>query len=102
MKTRSILLSVLILSCLSLAQTPTDTETTVIHAGHMLDVKTGHITDNATLVIQGGKIVSVGEPRWTKPPANLKTVDLPNSTILPGLIDVHTHLTFDPNFGYQE
>src|SRR5262245_43035573 len=106
MKTLRIALSLLALCCCSLAQSQAqedaDLGTTVIHAGHLLDVKTGRITDNATVVIRGGKIVSVGPPQWGNPPANLKTIDLPNATLLPGLIDVHTHLTFDPNFGYQE
>ena len=88
------------------AQTPTredaDLATIVIHAGHLLDVKTGHMIDNATIVVRGDKIVSLGPPKWENPPANLKTIGLPNATLLPGLIDAHTHLTFDPNFGYQE
>ena len=74
----------------------------MIHAGHLLDVKTGRTIDNATIVIQGDKIASVGPPQWGNPPANLKEINLPNATLLPGLIDAHTHLTFDPNFGYQE
>src|SRR5215467_6881343 len=106
MKTLRIILSLLALCGCSLAQSQAqddgDLGTTVIHAGHLLDVKTGRITDNATVVIRGGKIVSVGAPQWGNPPANLKTIDLPNATLLPGLIDVHTHLTSDPNFGYQE
>ncbi|HMF91459.1 MAG TPA: amidohydrolase family protein [Candidatus Angelobacter sp.] len=106
MKTLRIILSLLALCGCGLAQSPiqedADLGTTVIHAGHLLDVKTGRITDNATVVIRGGKIVSLGPPQWGNPPANLKTIDLPNATLVPGLIDVHTHLTFDPNFGYQE
>jgi imidazolonepropionase-like amidohydrolase len=53
-------------------------------------------------VVQGDKIVSLGPPKSGTLPANVKTIDLPNATLLPGLIDAHTHLTFDPNFGYQE
>ena len=106
MKTISVFLSVLLVSCLSVAQASSaqtaEPETILIHAGHLLDVKTGHVTDKATVMIQDGKIVSLGDPRWVKAPANLKTIDLPNATLLPGLIDVHTHLTFDPSFGYQE
>jgi imidazolonepropionase-like amidohydrolase len=106
MKTLRIVLSLLVLCGFTLAQSSAredaDLATTVIHAGHLLDVKTGHITDNATVVVQGGKIVSLSPPQWGNPPANLKTIDLPNATLVPGLIDVHTHLTFDPNFGYQE
>jgi imidazolonepropionase-like amidohydrolase len=102
MKTTTLFLAFLVSSCVSLAQTqPGAEETTVIHAGHLLDVKTGRIIDNATVVIQGDKIVSVG-PQGTRTPANAKTIDLPNATLLPGLIDAHTHLTFDPTFGYQE
>jgi imidazolonepropionase-like amidohydrolase len=110
MKTTSLLfLAFLVSCCLSLAQTqPAAEETqsapTIIHAGHLLDVKTGRMIDNATVVIQDDKIISVGPPQWGKfgPPVNLKTIELPNATLLPGLIDAHTHLTFDPNFGYQE
>jgi len=115
MKTLRLLLTVLvlILAGLGLApradaqrQAPEDadlaTNVIVIHAGHLLDVKSGHMIDNATVVVQGDKIVSIGPPKWSNPPANVKTIDLPNATLLPGLIDAHTHLTFDPNFGYQE
>src|SRR5260221_3699033 len=108
MKTTKLLFALLLLSSLQRldAQTPAredaDLATIVLHAGHLLDVKTGRITDNATIVVQGDKIVSIGPPKWGNPPANVKTIDLPNATLLPGLIDAHTHLTFDPNFGYQE
>lgn len=75
---------------------------TVIHAGHMLDVKTGRMMENATVVIQGDKILSIGPLAVGNPPAGMKEINLPNATLLPGLIDAHTHITDDPNFGYQE
>ncbi|HET6843346.1 MAG TPA: amidohydrolase family protein [Candidatus Angelobacter sp.] len=75
---------------------------TVIHAGHMLDVKTGRMIENATVVIQGDKILSIGPLAVGNPPAGMKEINLPNATLLPGLIDAHTHITYDPNFGYQE
>src|SRR5215472_13208016 len=71
---------------------------TIIHAGHMLDVKTGHTLNNVWVVIEAGKIVRVG----TGAEQGANIIELPNATLLPGLIDAHTHLTFDPNFGYQE
>jgi imidazolonepropionase-like amidohydrolase len=71
---------------------------TVIHAGHMLDVKTGKTLNDVWVVIEGGKIVRAG----TGAEAAANIIELPNATLLPGLIDAHTHLTFDPNFGYQE
>src|SRR5438309_7567571 len=106
MKTLKLLLPALVLSCVSFAQQPTQAaqpQHTVIHAGHMLDVKAGKMLDNVTIVIDGDKITSVssgGSQSDNQTSAHL--INLPNSTLLPGLIDAHTHLTFDPNFGYQE
>jgi imidazolonepropionase-like amidohydrolase len=71
---------------------------TVIHAGHMLDVKSGRVLDNVTVVIDGDKITSVGQSIT----GNATVINLPNATLVPGLIDAHTHLTGEPNFGYQE
>jgi imidazolonepropionase-like amidohydrolase len=75
---------------------------TVIHAGHMLDVKTGRMIENATVVIQGDKILSIGPLAVGNPPAGMREINLPNATLVPGLIDAHTHITYEPNFGYQE
>jgi imidazolonepropionase-like amidohydrolase len=74
----------------------------VIHAGRVLDVKTGKLLSDQTLVIEDGKIVSVGASADTKPPVDAVRIELPNATILPGLIDAHTHLTMDPKFGYEQ
>jgi imidazolonepropionase-like amidohydrolase len=74
----------------------------VVHAGHVLDVKTGKLVSDQTLIIENGKIVSIGAAAETKAPADAVRIDLPNATLLPGLIDAHTHLTMDPKFGYEE
>jgi imidazolonepropionase-like amidohydrolase len=76
--------------------------TVVLHAGHVLDVKTGKLLSDQAIVIEDGKIVSVGAAAETKTPADALRIDLPNATVLPGLIDAHTHLTMDPKFGYEE
>jgi imidazolonepropionase-like amidohydrolase len=76
--------------------------TTVIHATHLLDVKTGRMVDSPTIVVRGGKILNVSASKPDNLPPNAIEIDLPNATLLPGLIDAHTHLTSDPNFGYQE
>lgn len=73
--------------------------TVVVHAGRLLDVKTGKTLTNQTIVIQGDKITSVGGDAQT--PAGAQVIDLPNATVLPGLIDAHTHITSSPNFGYS-
>src|SRR5216684_495680 len=75
--------------------------TIIIHAGHVLDVKTGKTLSDQMLVIEGGKIVSIGGSAETKAPADAVRIDLANATLLPGLIDAHTHLTMDPKFGYE-
>jgi imidazolonepropionase-like amidohydrolase len=72
-----------------------------IHAGHVLDVTTGKILADQLLVIEDGKVVSVGPAAGAKAPADATRIELPNATILPGLIDAHTHLTMNPEFGYE-
>jgi imidazolonepropionase-like amidohydrolase len=72
-----------------------------IHAGHVLDVKSGKLLSDQTIVIDDGKIASVGASAETKVPAGATVIELANATVLPGLIDAHTHLTFDPQFGYE-
>jgi imidazolonepropionase-like amidohydrolase len=74
----------------------------VIRAGRVLDVKTGNLLTNQAIVIEGDKILSIGAASGAKAGANTQTIDLPNATVLPGLIDSHTHLTFDPkDLGYE-
>jgi imidazolonepropionase-like amidohydrolase len=71
----------------------------VIHAGRLLDVKTGKTLANQTIVVQGDKVASITS---NAPPMKEGIlIDLPNATVLPGLIDAHTHLTMTPSFGYQ-
>jgi imidazolonepropionase-like amidohydrolase len=74
-------------------------KTVVVRAGRLLDVKTGKTLTNQTIVIEGDKIVSVGS--GAQIPSGSQVVDLSNATVLPGLIDAHTHLTMNPNFGYS-
>src|SRR6202522_365594 len=74
-------------------------KTVAIRAGHLLDVKTGRTLSNQTIVIQGDKITSIGADAQI--PAGAQVVDLSNATVLPGLIDAHTHLTMTTNFGYS-
>jgi len=76
-------------------------KTVVVRAGRMLDVRTGKTLNNQTILIQGGKIVSVGPDTQVPGGAQAEIIDLSNATVLPGLIDAHTHITFDPNFGYS-
>ena len=72
-----------------------------VHAGHMLDVKSGKMLSDRTLVIEDGKVVSNGPSADAKIPPDAVRIELPDATVLPGFIDAHTHLTMDPKFGYE-
>jgi imidazolonepropionase-like amidohydrolase len=65
----------------------------VIRAGHLIDTESGRMLDAQTIVVRGGIIDDVG-PRIAAP-AGARVVDLGSYTVLPGLIDAHTHLTID-------
>jgi len=72
-----------------------------VHAGHLLEVKSGKTLNDQILVIENGKIVSNGAASEIKVPSDAVRIELPNATVLPGMIDAHTHLTMDPKFGYE-
>jgi len=69
----------------------------LVKAGRLLDPRTGSVASPAAVLIENGKIKEVGPPSQvqTRTPANVKTIDLGNATLLPGLIDSHTHLFLD-------
>jgi len=70
---------------------------TLVRAGRLLDPRTRNVISPAAVLIENGKIKEVGPPSQvqTRTPANVKTIDLGNATLLPGLIDSHTHLFLD-------
>jgi imidazolonepropionase-like amidohydrolase len=69
-----------------------------IHAGKVLDVRTGNTAADQIIWIEGDRIKAVGAAAdiSAKIPAGAKVIDLSKYTILPGLIDCHTHLTMTP------
>jgi imidazolonepropionase-like amidohydrolase len=64
-------------------------------------VKTGQTLPDAAIVIEGDKIVRAGPASAVPSAADTTIINLPTATVLPGLIDAHTHLTFNPRFGYE-
>jgi imidazolonepropionase-like amidohydrolase len=81
------------------AQSP---KRTVIRAGRVLNVRTGELRANQAIVIEGDKIAQIAASSEVAAAPSDTTIDLPDATVLPGLIDMHTHLTFDLNsLGYS-
>jgi len=71
------------------AQTP---RTVVVRAARMLDPVAGRIVANPTVVIVGDRIQSLGGSA----PAGAATIDLGDLTLVPGLVDAHTHNLLQP------
>jgi imidazolonepropionase-like amidohydrolase len=65
---------------------------TVIRAGTLVDGKPGSPRRNQVIVIRGNRIESVSDASTARIPANASIIDLSQRTVLPGLIDSHTHI----------
>jgi imidazolonepropionase-like amidohydrolase len=77
-------------------------DTVVVTADRMIDVIAGRVVEHPQITITDGRISSVGTQDHAVP-AGARRVDLPGMTLLPGLIDMHTHITSDPRYGgYRE
>jgi len=87
MTPRMLLAALFLTSRAALAQ---DTQPVVIRAARMLDVTSGRMLSNAAIVVQGDRIAAVNP---ATPPAGARVIDLGDVTLLPGFIDMHTHLS---------
>lgn len=75
-------------------------ETTVVRAAHYVDVDLGQLRSPAVIVVEDGIITSVNPDQVPDDVTN--TIDLGGATLMPGLIDMHTHLTGDHDqHGYR-
>ncbi len=70
----------------------------VVRAARLLDVQTGDLMTPGVIVVEGERIRSVGGDGV---PADAQIVDLGDVTLLPGLMDMHTHLNYDLNEGWE-
>lgn len=94
---RAALLLLLIVAVASTAQLGAQpaAPVTLVKAGRLLDPRTGNILAPAAVLIEGDKIKQVGSSSQIGVPAGAKIIDLGTATLLPGLIDGHTHLFLD-------
>ncbi|MFN7927036.1 MAG: amidohydrolase family protein [Blastocatellia bacterium] len=71
-----------------------------IKAGRLIDGLSNTVIEKAFILIEGDKITAVGPD--VKVPAGAEVIDLKNATVLPGLIDCHTHITGQPSNFYED
>ncbi|MGA9240660.1 MAG: amidohydrolase family protein [Silvibacterium sp.] len=74
------------------APAPNKVKDSVVHAGRMIDVRTGNVMQDAYIAIHGDRIASVS----TTAPTGLPVIDMSKYTVVPGLIDAHGHTLEDP------
>ena len=80
------------------AQAQTGDTTTVLTAERLFDARTGRMIQSPVVLIRGERIVSV-QSRGSIPAGAAKVVNLRGMTLMPGLIDMHTHIDSDPSYG---
>ncbi|MBR7621628.1 amidohydrolase family protein [Phenylobacterium sp. 20VBR1] len=73
-------------------------KTVAVSAERLVDVASGKVTDKPLVIITDGRITAVGR-QGDATPAGAETIALPGVTLLPGLIDMHTHITSSPLYG---
>jgi len=74
-------------------------KTYVVRAGRLVDTNAGRLVTNQVIVLQGDRITDVGSATQVKIPSDAVIIDLSRETVLPGLIDAHTHMFNTPKAG---
>jgi imidazolonepropionase-like amidohydrolase len=81
------------------APSPQELQVVAVKAGHLFDSKSGQTLNDQVILIKGDKITDVGASSSLTIPAGAQVIDLSQATVLPGLIDAHTHI-FSSNVSF--
>src|SRR5207244_9466932 len=68
----------------------------LLRPAHIFDGESAQLHDNWVVLVRGEKIETVGPASDVKVPAEAKVIELPNMTLMPGLIDAHSHILLHP------
>ena len=87
------IVTLLLLACIPAgAQAPAPDHWVAVRAGRLFDGQSEKLTANQTILIKDDRIVGVGPSDRAKVPDGAEVIDLSHATVLPGLIDAHTHV----------
>ncbi|MSP94742.1 MAG: amidohydrolase family protein [Alphaproteobacteria bacterium] len=73
--------------------------TVAVRAGRLFDSKAGRMLTNQIVLMQGERITEVGPAAQVRIPAGAEVIDLSNATVMPGMVDLHTHMFNPPKPG---
>src|SRR5215471_17340128 len=71
-----------------------------VKAARLVDTKAGTVVQNAVVLVEGDRVKEVGS--GIAVPSGYQVIDLGSATLLPGLIDCHTHITSQPTDYYED
>src|ERR1041384_8376463 len=68
----------------------------LLKPAHIFDGESAQVHDNWAVLVHGEKIVRVGPADRINPPAGAEVIGLPGTTLMPGLIEAHSHILLHP------